>query len=56
MVARESSAPLNAGFRAASRARALLGETACVYITSRGESFWGKNLSMFMAANPQRFA
>jgi hypothetical protein len=31
----------------------MLGETHTVYITSRGEGFWGKNLSMLMGANPQ---
>jgi hypothetical protein len=33
-----------------------LRESACVYITSGGEGFWGKNLSMLMNANPQTFA
>jgi len=30
-------------------------ETSCVYITSGGEGFWGKNLSMLTTTNPQDF-
>jgi hypothetical protein len=34
---------------------AVLGKTNTLYITSRGEGFWGKNLAMLMGANPQIF-